>query len=55
MVFSEQVTVVEANVIKDGDVLITFSNDTIVLYQAEFLYKVRSNVFNVQVVDPFNT
>ncbi|WP_263382735.1 hypothetical protein [Granulicella arctica] len=45
--------VVEASRLEKGDLLITFSNDTVVLYHAKFLYDVRNHDSNIEIVDPF--
>jgi hypothetical protein len=38
---------------KGGDILITFSDDTVVLFHAKFLYDARNHEQNIQIVDPF--
>jgi hypothetical protein len=49
----KKIKVVESNRLASGDVLITFSDDTVVLFHAQFLYDVRGHESNVQIVDPF--
>jgi len=48
-----KITVKEASRVAEGDLLIKFSDDTVVLFHAKFLYDVRNHGGNVQIVDPF--
>jgi hypothetical protein len=45
-------TVVEANRTDDGNLLVTFSDETTTLFRAEFLYDVRSHDGNTAIADP---
>jgi hypothetical protein len=47
------ITIVEVNLLAKGDVLITFSDDTVVMFLATALYEMRGRDGNVQIVDPF--
>jgi hypothetical protein len=47
------IKITDVNRTKSGDVLITFSDEMVVLFHAQFLYDVRTNENNVQIVDPF--
>ena len=53
MAVADGITVVEASRLSDGDLLITFSDNTTVLFHANFLYEVREHDSNVAIVDPF--
>jgi hypothetical protein len=50
---SSKIKIQEASRLADGDLLITFSDETTVLFHAKFLYDVRNHDGNVQIVDPF--
>ena len=54
MADSSNIDVVEVSRLAKGDVLITFSDDTVVLFHAKFLYEMRNHDGNVEIVDPFN-
>ena len=54
MIDTSKVSIVEASRLEKGDVLITFSNDTVVLFHAKFLYDVRNHDSNIEIVDPFD-
>ncbi|MEO8870712.1 MAG: hypothetical protein ABI357_07760 [Granulicella sp.] len=43
----------ESSLLSAGDVLITFSDDTVVLFHAGFLYDMRDHDGNIKIVDPF--
>jgi ethanolamine utilization protein EutQ (cupin superfamily) len=47
------VTIDEVNMVKEGDLLVKFSDGTVVLFHAKFLYDVRNHDGNVEIVDPF--
>ena len=53
MADSSKIEIVEVSRLAKGDIVITFSDDTVVLYHAKFLYDVRSHDSNVEIVDPF--
>lgn len=53
MAVSAKITIADINRVADGDVLITFSDDTIVLFHAKYLYEHRNQDHNLEVVDPF--
>jgi len=53
MAADAKITIVEVSRLAKGDVLITFSDETVVLFHAKFLYDVRSHDSNVEIVDPF--
>ena len=46
-------TIINAKTLAEGDLLVTFSDETIVLYHAKFLYDVRNHDSNINIVDPF--
>jgi len=48
------IKVSEVNRLENGDVVITFSEGSVVLYHAQFLYDVRDHDSNVHIVDPFH-
>jgi hypothetical protein len=50
---SPDVTIATANVLAEGDVLITFSDDTTVLYTAPLLYDARNSAGAIRIVAPF--
>jgi hypothetical protein len=50
---SEKIKIVEVSRLADGDALITFSDETVVLFHAKFLYEMRGHDGNVEIVDPF--
>lgn len=54
MTDSSKISIEEVTRMAKGDVLITFSDDTVVLYHAKFLYEMRNHDSNVEIVDPFN-
>lgn len=53
MAVASKITIADINRVADGDVLITFSDDTVVLFHAQFLYENRNQDHNLEVVDPF--
>jgi hypothetical protein len=54
MADSSTIKIAEASRLADGDVLIAFSDDTVVLFHAKFLYDVRNHDSNVEIVDPLD-
>ena len=50
---TSKIEIVEASRLEKGDLLVTFSDNTVVLYHAKFLYDVRSHDSNIEIVDPF--
>jgi len=47
------ISIVEVNRLEKGDILVTFSDNSVILYHAKFLYDVRNHDSNVEIVDPF--
>ena len=47
------VTIETANVLSEGDLLVTFSDDTTVLYTAPLLYDARNSNGAIRIVAPF--
>jgi len=54
MIDTSRISIIEVNRLEKGDVLITFSDDTVVLYHAKFLYEMRNHDSNIEIVDPFD-
>ena len=50
---TQTINIIDVSKLVGGDVLITFSDDTTVLFHAQFLYDVREEDGNVSIVDPF--
>jgi hypothetical protein len=49
----KKITIVETTTLAEGDILITFSDGTTILYHARFLYDVRNHDHNINIVAPF--
>ena len=50
---SSDISIATANILAEGDLLITFSDNTAVLFTAPLLYKAQHSAGAIRIVAPF--